>query len=325
MSKLQVARADVPKSQTWNAESVFADHDAWKAEYAQLTQDIQQLSSYPNTLTSSARLVEYLNLSDSLVRRASKLYFYATMSVAVNTGDTPSKALTGQAGALIGQLMAGLAFAEPEILALGESTVMQWVAQETKLSIYKHDFSDLFRKQKHVLSKEVEEILGMLSEPFNSVEEIFSELSNSDMKFETAKTASGSDFVVSQSTIQTALDSPDRSVRKTAWNNYADSYLAYKNTYAQTYLTAVKQQVMLTRVRKYDSVLHSVLEPNNISVDVFHNLISTFKANIKTWHRFWDVKRRILKVDQLHPYDIWAPMTQNPPVVNYEQSVEWIG
>jgi oligoendopeptidase F len=325
MSTTLIPRAEVPKEQTWNAESVFANHDAWKAEYAETQTALKSIEGFAGTLNQSQdRLAQWLELAETLNRRVFKLYFYASMSTAVNTGDTPAKALLGQAGALYGQFSAMSAFTNPEIIAMGEAQVMQWADQHPNLTVYKQFFHDLFRQQAHVLSAEIEEVLGLIQDPFRGVEEIASELANSDLKFADAHASDGTAFTVSQATINTALNSNDRTLRQSAWNNYADSYLAFKNTFAQSYLTSVKQAVFTARIRKYDNVLESKLQDNNLPVSVFHNLIATFKANIKTWHRFWDVKRRILGVDKLHPYDIWSPMTQKSPVVSYNQAVDWI-
>ncbi len=324
-TELLIPRADVPKEHTWNAESVFSDHAAWKAEYQSLHQTLPQIAEYPGTITQSgARLADWIELSQTLQRRASKLYFYAVMSASVNTNDTPAKALVGQIMGLSAQLESAAAFANPEILAGGEDHLNQLIASEPRLKGYEQWAHDLFRQQKHVLSKEVEEVLGLVGAPFGMVEEIASELANSDLKFADAIGSDGTPFPITQATLNTALESNDRTLRRNAWNEYNDRYLAFKNTFAQTYLTHVKQQVTLSRLRKYESVLHMVLDVHNLPTSVYHNLVDTFKANISTWQRFWDVKRRVLKQDDFRPYDIWAPMTQKPPVVSYQQAVEWI-
>lgn len=322
---LLIPRADVPKSHTWNAESVFSGADEWKAEYEAVQALLPQIQPYPGTLTQSgARLADWSDLSERLGRRVMKLYFYAAMSGAVNTNDSTAKALMGQVLGLYSQLESAEAFAQPELLAAGEARVQALIAEEPRLANHQQWLHDLFRQQTHVLSKEVEEVLGLVSAPFRMVEEIASELANSDLTFDNAIDSKGATFPITQATMQTAMDHPDRELRRTAWNHYADSYLAFKNTFAQTYLTSVRQKVTEARLRHYDSVLHMALGVNNLPTSVFHNLVDTFKANIGTWHRFWDVKRRVLKQDDLRPYDIWAPMTAKAPVVPFEQAVEYI-
>lgn len=320
-----IPRADVPKAQTWNAESVFPSLQAWQDDYADVESMMEELHPFQGTLGASPeRLADWLDVSSQVERRIAKLYFYAIMSTSTDGNNNDFKALVGRAISLYGRGQAFSAFAMPEILALGEEKVLSWIQAEPRLAIYEHWAKDVFRQQAHILSKEVEEVLGLIQEPFGNVENIASELANVDLTVADAQDKDGNPFTVTQGTLQIALQSPDRTLRRTAWNNYGDAYLSVKNTFAQTYLTSVKQQVLQSKLRRYDNVLSFKLSPNNLPQSVFHNLISTFKANIKTWHRFWDVKRRLLKQPDFSPYDIWAPMAQQEPVVSYEQAVDWI-
>ena len=137
--------------------------------------------------------------------------------------------------------------------------------------------------------------------------------------------ADGQTMPVTQSNIDAIKGNPDREIRRSGWNNYADRYLEFKNTLATAYATSVKQYTMQYKVREYDSVLHMQLFNNNLPVEVFTTLIDTYKKNLPTWHRYWDVKRRVLGYDEIHPYDIWAPMTSKEPEVSWEQAVAWVG
>jgi oligoendopeptidase F len=124
--------------------------------------------------------------------------------------------------------------------------------------------------------------------------------------------------------MQTALQSPDRDLRKSAWRSDRDAHLAAKNTMAACLTTGVKQDVFMMRARKYGSSLEAALAPNTIPVEVFHNLIAVFKKNLPTWHRYFEARRKLLGVETLQPWDIVAPLTSAPPEVPYAKSVEWI-
>jgi len=130
--------------------------------------------------------------------------------------------------------------------------------------------------------------------------------------------------LVTQGTLQKLLAGADREVRRTAWESYTDAHLAFKNTLATSLATSIKQNVFHMRVRRHRSTLEASLFENNIPVEVFHNLIATFRKNLPTWHRYWALRRRALGVDTLHPYDVWAPLTKDKPHVSYEQAVDWI-
>ncbi len=159
-----------------------------------------------------------------------------------------------------------------------------------------------------------------LSAPYS----IYSMLNNADLTFQPASATDGTSLDVGQSSISSLVTHVDREVRRTAWENYADGYLAFQNTYSATLTAAIKVDVLNTRARSYDSALHASLESNDIPLEVFHNLLAVFEKNLPTWHRYWRLRKRALGFDQLHVYDIKAPLSQHNPVIPFQQAVEWI-
>lgn len=318
-------RKDVPKEQTWNAESVFESLDAWRAEYQALVDMLPQIDAYKGTLSKSpAHLLMWIEFYTVMARRVMKLYWYVAMSMECNADDEVMKGLSGQGRSLIGQFMAKTSFTDPELLAMDSDTLRQWTQEKDDLKAYQHYIDDLLRQKDHVRSAEVEELLGMISDPFGRVEQIRNTLSAIELPIEDAADSRGNQIPITQSNKDTLIGSEDREIRKTAWNNYADAHLKFKNTLANIYLTSVKQNVVVAQARGYSSVLESQLAPNNLPLDVFHNLIDTYKKYIPAWHRYWDVRRRVLGYDTIHPYDIWAPMTQNEPILSFEEAVNMV-
>jgi oligoendopeptidase F len=319
-------RSEVAREHTWNAESVFTSREAWAAEAQAIAAEIPSwVSRFQGQLGDGPDvLADWLESADAALRRLGKLYVYAGMEQAVDTGDQRAGAMLGQAMGIFGQALAATAFAEPEILSIGRETVMSWVASEPRLAIYAHYFENLFRQQAHVRSAEVEEVLGQIADPFASVERTMEVLTNAEMPFPPATASDGSSRPVAQGTLDTLLNDPDREVRRTAWERYCDTYLAFKNTLASNLITYVKGVAATARIRRYDSALEMNLFPNNIPVEVFHNLIDTFRRHIPTWHRYWSVRRRALGVETLHHWDIWAPIARKQPHIPYAQAVAWI-
>jgi oligoendopeptidase F len=225
---------------------------------------------------------------------------------------------------LYGQTQGATAYFEPELLAIGRERLAEWEAAEPRLAVYDHYFDDLFRRQAHVRSQEVEEILGLAGEPFQGASTTYSKLTDSDFQFRPVVGAEGEQMPVSQGTLDDLLTSSDRAVRRAAWESYHDQYLAYKNTLASNLSTSMKQNVLIARTRRYESSLDMALFAENIPAAVFHNLLDTFKRHRSVWHRYFDVRRRALGVDTLQTYDIWAPLTAEKPRIPYEQAVEWV-
>jgi oligoendopeptidase F len=319
------ARSEIDPQTTWNAESVFASPAAWQAEADAILAAIPTVKAFQGRLSEgSDALAAALEAVEDLQVRAERLYMYAGFSYSVDTADQAAAAMADKAGGVYGQVSAASAFLRPEMLAIGEQTLRQFVADEPRLSAYEHFVHDLFRKQAHVRSSEVEEILGMLADPFGGPSSSTSMLTNADFKFPPVRTADGNELDLTQGTLQKILNGADRDARQRAWTQYLDTYLAHKNTLATNLATSIKQNVFLMRTRKHESTLGMSLFENDIDTAVFHNLIETFKKNLPVWQRYFDIRRKALGVDELHPYDLWAPLTDNSPELSFEQAVDWI-
>lgn len=318
-------RAKVPAAQTWNAESVFASPAEFEAEARRLLAGLPRLRRFQGRLAEGpAVLRQVLRMLETLGARAYKLIVYAVMSSAVDTGDQTGAGLYGRAASIAAQLDEAAAFLEPELIALGEPVLRGWLAAEPKLKLYTHFVNELFRKQAHVRSAEVEELLGALGAPFDGPRGTATFLANADFKFPPARDSRGRPVKLTQSTYDAILNTGDRRARQTAWENYTDTYLAFKNTLASNLVTSLKQNVFLTRTRRFASSLDYTLFSRNVPPAMFHNLIAIFKQNLPLWHRYWRIRRRALGVRTLHPYDVWAPLTARPPRVPFAQAVDWI-
>jgi oligoendopeptidase F len=318
------ARSAVPSEFTWNAESVFPDRAAWDAEREAISAAIPTISALTGTLTHAAALVTAFDTLLPLQRRASTLVFYAAMARECDANDSQAVAMTSQAMTVFSQFRAAVSFFEPALIACGEATVSGWIASEPLLAPYAHYVHDLFRRAAHVRSAEVEEVLGMASDPLSAIDEVASALTNADLRFVPASGIEGKVIDITQGNIHRLYSDPDRELRRTGWERYSDGYLQHQNTLAANLSLSMKRDVFFARVRKHDTALGASLHASNVPSAVFHNLITTFRANLPTWHRYWAARRRALGVDTLHPYDVWAPLTARPPVVPYKQAVEWI-
>jgi oligoendopeptidase F len=261
---------------------------------------------------------------EALERRLWRLAVYSGMDSAVDTTNQAATERDGRVQGLFGQFMGAVAYVAPELLAIGLPTLRQWIVEEPRLAVYAHYFDDLCRRQAHVRSAEVEELLGLAADPFAGAYSSWSMLTNADVQFQPAVASDGAELALSQSTYDGLLNNPDREVRRTAWEYYTDQYLAHKNTLTSNLLTSVKQNVLQMRARRHGSTLEMALFENAIPVEVFHNLLATFRKHLPVWHRYWAVRRKALAVETLQPYDIWAPLVPQPAAVSYQQAVAWI-
>lgn len=319
-----VPRDSVSVERTWDAESVFPSVEAWEAELEAILADLPSVSRYAGRLGEGpSTLREALAAREKLSARASRLGVYAYLGYAVETTNAEAVARLGRAFSMRGAVAACISFIPPQIVAIGEDRLLAWLEEDAALAVYAHYVNDLFRLEPHVRSGDVEEALGLVTDPFSSVYATYSALVDSDLTFASAVASDGTEHSVSQGTVERLLTSPDRALRQTAWESYADGFLSVRNALAGNLQTAVKQDVFQARVRRHESTLHASLARSNVPADVVDTVIETFRANLGIWHRYWRVRRELLGVDAMQPYDVWAPI--GPPVeVGYEQAVEWI-
>ncbi len=319
------ARSAIAPEYTWNAPSVFPSVQAWEAEFRDVESSLPLLKSSKDKLHANAsELINVLQIIEDIERRTMKLMMYASMSYSVNTQDQTSAAIYDRVQDLVGRVRGATAFLSPELLTIGNETLEQWMKHDQRLAIYTHFIDNLFRKNVHVRSVEVEELMGMLASPFSGPNSIYSSLTDADFRFRSAISSNGREIPVTQSTIDAILRDPDREVRRTGWESFMDTYLTFKNSLANMLVTSVKQDVFYMRARKHTSTLEASLFDDNIPLEVFHNLINVFKKNLPIWHRYWSLRRRTLNVDVLHPYDIWTPLTSASPRLEYRQAVDLI-
>ncbi len=318
-------RDQVDPKYTWNAESVFPSVKDWEDEIQKIIADIPSVTAFKGKLKESpGTLLSALSAIEGLKDRAETAYMYAGFSYAVDTTNQKAAGMRSKAQGMYGQILAAVSFLNPEVLNIGKAKLDEWTQQKPELAVYSHYFDDLFRKQEHVRSVEVEELLGMVSDPLSGPGGTASMMTNADFKFQPAIDSDGNELEISQGNLTQLLVLPDRKARQSAWENYMDRYVEFKNTLASNLTTSIKANLFYTRVRKHESTLESSLFNLNIPVEVFHNLIETFKKNLPVWHRYFEIRRKALGLKKIGYYDMWAPLTSGKVEVPYEKAVEMI-
>ena len=317
-------RSKVKKSQIWNAESVFNAPAAFDAEVDDLVRSLTEVKKFQGHLGEGPQtFLAAMDVIEAISRRAAKVRVYASMSSAVDATDQSAAAMSSRATSALAQVSAATSFVEPELLTIGEERLEGWLDQPG-MELYEHYFTDLLRRRSHVRSAEVEEMLGMVRDPFASTSNTASLLANADFRFKPARDRKNKKVELTQSTYNAILGGTDRRARRSAWENYTDKYLEFKNTLAGNLATSIKQNVFSMKAHNFDSSLEATLFYGDVPVEMFHNLLEIFKKNLPLWHRYWKVRRKALGVKTLHPYDVWAPLTTKKHKVPFKQAVDWI-
>lgn len=318
-------RSAIDKKYTWNAESMFASPTAWEAEVKNILESIPAVKQLQGRLKEGpATLIEAFNASEEIFIRADRVVVYAGFAYSVDTTDQGAAAMYSKAQGAYGQVSAAISFIKPELIEIGEKTLRQWLIDEPGLALYEQYINDLFRKQAHVRSSEVEEILGMLASPFSGPYTTASLLTNADFKYHSALDSTGNDIEVNEAAFWKILATADRTARQTAWEIYMDKHLEFKNTLSSNLANSIKQNIFQMQARKHQSSLAATLYRENVPVEVFHNLIDTFKKNLPVWQRYFEIRKKGLGVSELQPYDMWAPLTKDRVKISFEKAVDWI-
>jgi oligoendopeptidase F len=325
MARTLLTRAEVPVERTWDLASIFATSDEWEREYAVLEAELPSLARFRGRLADDpATLLDWFDTSSRLGAAVSRVFVYARLDFDVDTTNQQAAALNGRAQGLFARYAAASAFAEPELLATDPALLDSFLAAEPQLETYRHYLDNLRRQAEHVRSGDVEELLARAGEPLGTPWNAYTALADGDLVFRPARGADGGERTVARGTITELLHSPDRTLRRTAYEAYADGFLGVKNTVAALFAGSVKSNVFRARARNYPSALEASLAAGNIPLAVFENVIDAANRHLSIWHRYWNVRKRMFRLERHEPFDVFAPLADNAPAVPYEQAVEWI-
>jgi oligoendopeptidase F len=319
-------RAEVPVEETWALETVFATDDAWEEAFNDSTERLREVEAFRGHVANSPpALLAALQAADELTEVVSKVLVYALLRRSEDATNTRSGEMADRAIGLASRAEAAGSFLGPEIAAVSDETIAGWIGQEPGLEPYRHALTRITRLRAHIRSVEVEEILARAGEMAAASEITQSVLEDGELPLGQISDESGQSVRLAQGNLNRFLDSANRRVRQEAWEQSADAYLAFRNTFAATLAGAVKRDVFYARARDYDSSLEAALAGDNIPTDVFSNLLDTVWKHLPVWHRYFSVRRRLLGLPEgdLHGYDLEAPLAEQPSFP-WEQGVETI-
>jgi oligoendopeptidase F len=320
------SREQIAAEYKWHLEDLYTSDEAWQADYDKVKAMLPMVAKYKGKLDSSGKsLLACLQLRDEITMITDRLYPFARMHQDENTADNKYQALTGKAQALNVEVNAVTSFIEPEIVAIPVEKLAKIRRQEKGLRIYKFYFESLMLKKQHVLSQKEEALLSRAGEVAETPATIFNVLANAEVKFPTFKDEEGMEVQLSEGRYSNYLRSSDRRVRHDAFIGILDSYNQYRNTLAATLNGHVKQHVFFAQAHNYNSSQEAALIPNRIPVAVYDNLISTVDHNLAPLHRYVALKKKALGLDEIHMYDLYAPMVKDVNIqLSYPEALDLV-
>ena len=300
-------RDQVKAADTWDLASLFASEDDWESEFRDFESRIGGYDEFRGQLSDPSRLAACLEFDSDLDRMGERLGVYAFLKTTEDQTNSQYQRMIGRYENVATRLSEAASYIRPELLGLSTQKIDELLAAE-ELQSYHLLLERLVRFKKHTLGKQEEELLAMQGEMAQAAGRAFRQLHDADMKFGLVTNEAGEEVELSNSTLSQFLTSPKRSVRKKAFHQYYDQFEAHKNTLAATLSGSILADVYYARARRYPSALDAALFPDNVPRSVYDNLISAVHDSLPSVHRYFDVRRRKMRLKRLHHYDTYVPI-----------------
>jgi oligoendopeptidase F len=313
-------RSDTPQEHQWKLEDLFANSGEWEQEFQTVKKQLEQISKFQGQLNDAEQLKQCFSLEDDISLHTERLYVYANMKHHEDTANPTYQALSDKSKKLSVEVGEALSFITPEILSISDEQLQAFIANP-ELSDYKHTLEEMLRQKPHILSKSEEALLAQVGNLSQAPGTIFSMLNNADLKFPKVKDENGEERELTQGSYIQFLESKDRSVRRNAFETMYATYNKQKNTIAATLNANITKNVFYSKVRKHPSVLEMSLYGDNIPKGVYTNLIDTIHEHLPLLHRYMELRKKLLKLDELHMYDLFAPLVEEFKMeISYEEA-----
>lgn len=318
----QIQREEIEEQYKWNLEAIYANDQDWEKDFQKVKELAEEFKTLQGTLKNSAKdLLKALLLQDELSKLMGKLYVYARMRKDEDNTKGKYQALADRSSNLSVYVNSVSAYLVPEILTIPAEQLTQFVQEEEKLQLYRQYLDEIVRMKPHILSAEQEQLLAQTGEMAQSPRQIYSMLNNADIKFPTVKDENGEEVELTKGRYINFLESSDRRVRKEAFEAFYQTYGSLSNTFSATLNSDVKKNIFYAKVRKHPSALEASLYDDNISKSVYDQLIDTIHKNMHLMHRYIQLRKKLLGVDELHMYDLYTPIVKEVDIkISYEEA-----
>ncbi|MBI2252582.1 MAG: oligoendopeptidase F [Armatimonadetes bacterium] len=319
-------RAKISSQYKWNLEDIYANLGLWEKDFKKVKSLIPKFKNFQGRLNFSADiLLKALELKDQINQINDRLFVYAKMHYDEDTANIAYQTLASRAETLNAETIDAFSFVSPEILALSQNQINSFYKKEKRLNFYKQYINNIRRAEKHFLSSKEETIIAKTLEMGSSPKNIFEMAAYADMQYPKIKDEAGKELQLTPGVYSLILETAPQSMRREAFKGIYSAYLKQKNTFGAVLYSSCKKDEFYAKIRKYSSTLEAALDEDNIPVKVYDNLINTVNAHLSSLHRYMILRKKILGLSELHPYDLYAPLIREKKFeIPYEKAQEII-
>jgi len=312
-------RATVPIQYTWNLQDLYASDEAWKQEKETYRRQIPALTEFKNKLTESAQLLQCLRQLSAVTKELVRLSSYASMKSDQDTRDAGYTAMKLEMAQIFTDLQTHAAFIEPEILRMSRDKVETMIRDEKGLAEYRMYLLDLFRRNAHKLSENEEKIIAAASLMADGPYNVYSLFSNAELPYPEVRLSDGSLVLLDQAGYSRYRAHPVREDREKVFQAFFSALNQFQRSMGASLNSQIKRDLFYSRVRHYPSTLAAALDENNIPESVYHSLIKNVNDHLPTFHRYLNLRKKMLQVEQLKYSDLYVPVVKG---LDLEYSIE---
>lgn len=304
----QKLRSDISDEFKWDLTLIYKNDDKFLKDVEIFKKEITKISSYENNFMDNAdSLYEFLTLTDDLSMKFDKIYSYAHLKYDEDTTNQDYQKYYGIVTNLISYYSEITSFIIPNFMKYDYEKVSEYIIDNPKLKEYEFYLKDLYREKEHVLDENVEKSLSLLTNAFDNSDSVYEILTDSDLTFESIND-NGTLKELTQSNYISFLNSKDQNVRIEAFNKYYDEFKKFKNTISKCLSNFVLSNVSKAKLRKYNSAIEASLSNDNININIYNNLIDRVSSNLNPLFKYYNIKKELLNLDELHMYDVYTPV-----------------
>lgn len=316
-------RQSVENKYKWKITDIYESDEEWEKQYKN-AETLLDFKKFEGKLDNADNVVELFYAQEITSKHLERLYLYAHMRHDEDSRVAKYASMQSRAMSLFVGFSSAVSFVEPELTSLSDEKLKEY-ANDDRLSNYDYFFRRLIEGKSHVLSANEEKLLAMGGEVYSQFKEIFSMIDNADLKLGSIFDKDGNEIALTHGSYGVIMHGEDRELRKKAFEVYYDAYISLKNTIAATYFGNVKKDVFVSKARKYKSCLDRALENEDVDVSVYKNLLNSVEKSLPIMHRYVRDRKEILKLDEQHMYDIYAPLVSNADLkLSYEDACELV-
>ncbi|PID57971.1 MAG: oligoendopeptidase F [Ignavibacteriae bacterium] len=313
-------RNDIPKELTWNVEDIYKTLKLWENDFKWVEDAEKKYAEFKGKLSVLPdNLYSCLKFDEEVGIKLSQLYLYASLSRDLDLNNAENQGRYDRVSNLGSKIGAASSFIIPELLTIPEEKLWDFVDKKVELKIYKHQLEDILRTKAHTLTPKEEELMALAGPVRGVPSNVFGMFNNADIQFPTVKDEKGNEIKISHGRYGAAMFSTDRDYRKRVYKGMYKPFMEYKNTLVAMFNGNIKSYIFNAKARDYKSTRTASLDANNIPLEVYDNLVNTVNENFAPLHRWAKLKKKILKLKELHPYDTYVTLF---PAVKKEYDYE---